>query len=209
MFVFKNSALSLGSLLLLDWFVIELVAISYCLYDVFYNSKQLTPKHAAIAYVHRTPKDTTSVQSKAIKSPDDMYVIDTAYQMTNCFDTPPSNDTTVLILSHLKQKIYDSDSVDEKVDLKQLTDIIIYTFEHYLTIDEISYAGHFTLAFTVGTEGAISNIQIEPFQINGNKLLQQFQIALTNSKAIKPAKLKGVAVACRYKFPFYLCMDDD
>lgn len=197
--------MSLGSLLLFDWFVIELVLMGYCLIDVFYNPTLVPPKNAL---THLTQQlDASPLRPiMAVQTP--VEYMSTEHLIISCFDAVVLHDTTPIKTGATPDtlKIYDSDSVDLKPDMGDAYLIAISTLEHFLPIDDAKDTIKFTILIDVDTDCSISDIGILPYQGQYNILLKQLQLALLKTKVKSPALLDGKTVACRYRMPVYISM---
>lgn len=198
--------MSLGSLLLIDWFVIELVLMGYCLFDVFYHPTLVPPKNT---FTNRTLlTDASDLQAiMALQKPVE-YMIDTEYLVFSCFDAVLLQDTTPLKagVSSDTLKIYDIDSVDVKPDMGDAYPVAISTLKHFLPIDYAIDTIKFTILINVDSNCRISDVSLLPYQGHYNILLEQLQLALLKTKVKSPALYNGKAVACRYRLPIYISM---
>lgn len=198
--------MSLGSLLILDWFVVELVLIGYCLYDVFYHPALVPPKNT-FTHIARLKDDSTIETILAMPIPID-NIRDTEYLTISCFDALPLHDTAVIQAGAPADtlKIYDIDSVDVKPDLGDAYPITISTLKYFLPIDYAIDTIKFTILINLDTNCSISDISIEPYHSNYNILIKQLQLALLKTKIKSPAMLNNKAVACQYRIPIYISM---
>jgi len=198
--------MSLGSLLLLDWFVVELVLMGYCLYDVFYHPTLLPPKKA-LTYITQQSDVSPLQPTMTVQTPVE-YMSNTEHLVFNCFDALPPRDTTPLRtgLTSDTLKIYDIDSVDVKPDMGDAYPVAISTLQHFLPIDYAMDTIKFTILIDVDSNCSISDVYIIPYQSNYNILLEQLQLALLKTKVKSAALYNDKAVACQYRMPVYISM---
>lgn len=198
--------MSLGSLLLLDWFVVELVLMGYCLFDVFYHPTLVQPKNAL---THVTQQSDVKPQQPImlVKTPVE-YMCNAELLVLNCFDTLPPRDTTPLRtrLTSDTLKIYDIDSVDVKPDMGDAYPVAISTLQHFLPIDYAMDTVKFTILIDIDSNCNISDVSLLPYQGHYNILLEQLQLVLLKTKVKSAALYNGKAVACQYRMPVYISM---
>ncbi len=207
MFVFKNRTIPLGSLLLLNLFVIELVIMSYCLYDVCFKPVNHSSQNTESGHIlcpssyAPIPQEQPLYQIKKVEGLtfiDDLvpaYYKD--FRPTEASLPPEFVDSAATATITTLTTLYEYDSVDTKPDLRQINQDIGIILERFFTsyYNEVQFS--MKLTYTINEDGRITDVNLSPDDGNTTLLEEQLSNYLLNTNTIIPAMKAGKAVACR------------
>jgi hypothetical protein len=207
MFVFKKVTIPLGSLSLLNLFILELVIMSYCLYDVFYKPVKHSSKNAESGFISCPPPYAPIPEGQPmyqVKKVELLPFIDDlvpAYYKdfitTEASFPSEFNDSAATVTITNLPNVYAYDSVDIKPEMSQIIQDIGIILDRFFTTysNEANYS--MILTYTINEDGRIKEVELSPLDSSTSLLKEQISNYLLQSKASIPAMKAGEAVPCR------------